>query len=112
MKIIKYINTFAITLPFLILITCSIFGDDAIYVSLFSTIITGIIQIILGLILLLKNPRNKFIQAYLISVILFFVLWYFNVSIYYIDFLTFILVPIPLILAIYLSVLIYRKKKS
>ena len=111
MKTIKYINTFAIILPFLIALAYFKYGIDAIIVSLYSTMITGFIQIVLGIILFINNPRNKFILAYLIAVILFFALWYFNVSIYYANFMTNFLIPIPLILAIYLSVIIYRRKQ-
>lgn len=112
MKIIKYINTFAITLPFLITSTYPIIGETAIYFSLYSTMITGLIQVILGIILLINNPKNKFIQFYIVAVILFFTGWYFNQNINYLDFISFILLPIPLILATYLSILIYRRKQS
>ena len=109
MKIIKYMNTFAIALPFLIALTYPIIEENAIFFSLYSTMVTGFIQVILGITLFLKNPKDKFFKAYLISVLLFFGLWYFNMNVYYVNFLTNFLIPIPLILAIYLSVLIYRK---
>lgn len=73
--------------------------------------ITGFIQAILGIILLINNPRNKFIQSYIVAVILFFAAWYFNQNINYLDFISFILLPIPPILATYLSILIYRRKQ-
>lgn len=110
MKIIKYMNSFAIALPFLIALTYPIIEENAIFLSLYSTMVTGFVQAILGITLFFKNPKDKFINAYLISVLLFFGLWYYNASINYVNFLTNFLLPIPLILAIYLSVLIYRRK--
>lgn len=111
MKTIKYINTFAISLPFLIAITYPIFEDSAIVFGLYSTMITGFLQVILGIIMLFKNPKNKSFQFYIAAVLLFFSLWYFNANIYYSDSLSVCLFSIPPILAIYLSVLIYKKEK-
>lgn len=111
MKIIKYINTFAIALPFLIALTYPIIEENAIFLSLYSTKVTGFVQVILGITLFFKNPKDKFFKAYLISLLLFFGLWYFNMNVYYVNFLTNFLLPIPLILAVYLSVLIYKRKQ-
>lgn len=53
---------------------------------------------------------NKTFQFY-IATLLFFCLWYFNVNIYYSNFLSVCLFSISFIHAIYLSVLIYKKEK-
>ena len=111
MKTIKYLNTIAIGLP-LVLTILSIIDISLIILAIYSTMITGAIQLLIGLIILIKEPRNKYIIAYFLVVIAFFSLWYFNVKIIYSDILTFTLFPIPLILAIYLSILIYKKDKS
>lgn len=114
MKIIKHINTFAIGLPLTLLLIGLIKddpGQNFIGYALFSTILTGLIQVLLGLFLWYKNPRSIHLRIYIISVILFFLLWYLNSLINYLDILTFILLPIPLILAIYLSIIIYTKKE-
>ena len=111
MKTIKYLNTIAIGIP-IILTVLSIIDNGLIILAIYSTIITGVIQVLLGLIILIKEPRNKYIIIYFLVVIAFFSLWYFNVKIIYSDLLTFTLFPIPLILAIYLSILIYKKEKS
>ena len=108
MKIIKYINTFAVGLPILIALL-SLINEKYISTALVSTMLTGFVQIVLGLLLLYNNPKNKNLQIYIAVVILFFTLWYFNMNIFYSDFLTFILYPIPLFLAIYISVIIYKK---
>jgi len=111
MKSLKITNSIAIGLPILLLSIGIIINDTAgnyIAYSLFSLIITGFIQIILGLILLFKNPKNIFYNIYILIVILFFALWYIDVKIYYSDILSIILFPIPIFLAIYLSILIYK----
>jgi hypothetical protein len=110
MKIIKYLNTIAIGIP-LILTILSIIDNGLIILAIYSTIITGAIQLLLGLIILTKEPHNKYIITYFFVVITFFSLWYFNVKIIYSDILTFTLFPIPLLLAIYISILIYKKEK-
>ena len=112
MKILKYINTFAIGLPILLLILGIIINDAAgnwIGLALFSTILTGLIQVLLGLFLLIKNIKNKYLNTYIIAVILFFLLTYLNVNIFYSDIFYFFLYPIPLILATYFSLIIYKK---
>ncbi|CAM4337358.1 hypothetical protein [Flavobacterium terrigena] len=112
MKTLKYINTFAIGFPITLLLIGIIINDAAgnwIGFALFSTMLTGLIQVLLGLFLLYKNPKNKHLRIYIISVILFFLLWFINAQINYLNIITFILFPIPLILATYLSLIIYKK---
>jgi len=108
MKAIKYINTFAIALPFVIAITYPIFKENAIILALLSTMVTGFLQVCTGIKMLADNPKNKTLQMYIYGVVFFFGLWLMNHIIGYNDFLTYILVPIPLILAIYLSLFIYK----
>ena len=110
MKTIKYLNTIAIGIP-LILTILSIIDNGLIILAVYSTMITGAIQVLLGLIILINELRNKYVLLYFSVVIIFFALWYFNVKIIYSDLITFTLFPIPLLLAIYLSVLIYKKEK-
>ncbi|RUT70498.1 hypothetical protein D0817_11855 [Flavobacterium cupreum] len=110
MKIIKYINTFAIALPFLIVATYPIYKEGALIFAIISTMATGFLQFSLGIKMLIDNPGNKNLQLYIAGVVAFFALWLINVLISYNDFINFILFPIPLILAIYLSLLIYKKE--
>jgi hypothetical protein len=111
MKTIKNLNTLAIFLPFIILITYPIYEEVSIFYALYSTMITGFIQVILGLTMIIKEPKNKFLIAYLLSVIIFFLLWYYNIKINYSDNLSVFLFTIPPSLAIYLSVVIYKATK-
>ncbi|KFF05320.1 hypothetical protein [Flavobacterium reichenbachii] len=110
MKIIKNINTFAIALPFAIAIIYPIFEGALVFAAL-STMATGFIQFSLGVKMLVDNPKNKDLQIYMSGVVIFFGLWYVNNLIDYKDFLTYILFPVPLILAIYLSLIIYKKEQ-
>lgn len=72
---------------------------------------TGFLQVVLGIILLIENRKNWFFVSYIFMVILFFALWFININIFYSDILSIILYPFPFALAIYLSILIYKRKK-
>ncbi|OOV18272.1 hypothetical protein [Flavobacterium sp. LM4] len=107
MKTIKRINTIAILIPFVIAITYPFF-KYALLIALLSTMVTGFLQFCIGVKMLADNPKNKNLKMYIYGVAFFFGLWLMNHIIDYNHFLTYILVPIPLILAIYLSLLIYK----
>ena len=109
MKIIKYINTFAISLPFLILLTWPFFEEGAVIFALLSTMLTGLFQFSLAIKMLFDNPSDKELQYYTIGVFSFFLLWLVNHLIGYNNFITYLLCPAPLLLAIYLSTIIYKK---
>ena len=109
MNLIKALNTIAIAIPLLILITYPIFKESSLLFGLLSTMITGLIQVIIGLKLLFDKPKDRHIQTYIGAAIGFFTLWFINFQIGYNNIITYILLPIPLILAIYLSTLIYKK---
>lgn len=109
MKTIKYINTFAIGLPFLIIILAYPFLEQrALLFGLLSTMATGFIQFCIGVKMLFDNPRSKSLLAYILGVALFFILWLLNENMSYND-MSYYLFPIPLLLAIYLSIIIYKK---
>ena len=74
--------------------------------------LTGFVQVIIGLKMLIDEPKDRKLKVYIGSVILFFLLWYLiaNTSfdteeIYYFLFL------IPIFLASFLSYIIYKKIK-
>lgn len=110
MKMLKILNTVAIGIP-IVLAFLGIFDEGMLMFALVSTMATGFIQVALGIILLMKNPENWYFINYILIVILFFGLWYFNVNIYFSNILTYILFPVPLLLVIYLSILIYKREK-
>ncbi|MBF03812.1 MAG: hypothetical protein CMP76_11000 [Flavobacterium sp.] len=109
MKTIKYWNTFAIGLP-IILLFLGCLDEVFLFYAAISTMLTGLIQIVLGLKMLFEDPSNKSLQLYAGSVGLFFFTWIINARFNYIDIITYILLPIPFILTVYLSVIIYNTK--
>lgn len=113
MKTIKYINTFVVSLPLLLIIFGYLINDSAgnyFGYGLFSILLTGFAQILIGLYRLFTTPNRIYYIIYFALVILFFSVWYLNVKLNYINTITFILLPIPAILAIYMSILIYKEK--
>ena len=110
MKTIKKINTFAIALPFIIAVF-AISNENLLIIALLSTMATGFIQVLISLYLLVQEPRNKYLQIYLVIVILFFGLWFINANYHYSDELIFLLFALPVVLAIYLSIIIYKNLK-
>jgi hypothetical protein len=111
MRTIKHLNTFAIGLPFIILMSYPIFKESALFYSLLSTMATGFIQVILGLYMLFNYPNDRKLQFYIGSVATFFTLWFINDYIDYHDVLTLILFFIPPLLAFDLTFIIYKKAK-
>jgi hypothetical protein len=109
MKIIRNLNLFAIGLPITILITYPIFKEGALVFALLSSILTGFIQVIIGLVLIFSEPSNRFLQIYIVSVIAFFAIWYINAQIGYNSIVNYCLFPIPILLAIYLTIIIHKK---
>ncbi len=112
MRELKNLNTLAILLPTLILITYPIFKEGSLVWVAISLIITGFIQVLIGIYFWSLHIKNIYINIYLIAVVLFFSTWYYNSSIDYNDTITKILVGVPPVLAIYLSVIIYTKKET
>ncbi|MFN4028026.1 MULTISPECIES: hypothetical protein [Flavobacterium] len=112
MKTIKSLNAFAVGLPFFILITYPFFSESSLIYSILSTMITGFIQVVLGLYLLFNEPKNSKLQLYIAAVVSFFSLWFINAQIGYYDALTFILFGIPALLAFYLTYIIHQKAKQ
>jgi hypothetical protein len=111
MKNIFKLNLFFVGLPFFI---CFLGIIDPVFVmcGLLSTIAIGIFQVVFGIQMLIDEPQDKGLQVYISSVILFFLVWFINVQMLSCDFLYLILMFIPGILAIYFSILIYKKQKS
>ena len=104
------LNTFAIALPFAILITYPVIKENAFLFALLSTMLTGFLQFSIGVKMLVDNPQRLSLQIYMIGVVLFFLLWLVNHLIDYNDIITYLLFPSPLMLAIYLSIIIYKKQ--
>ena len=74
MKYLIRLNTIAILLPFLI----AMFGfidESIILIALLSTMLTGIIQVIIGIIYAFLFPKKLLIKVYLFLVAFFLISW-------------------------------------
>lgn len=111
MRDLKITNTIAILIP-LALLVIGFIEEGFFYLAAYSTILTGLIQITIGLIYWKKHRENPYIKIYFILVIAFFSLWYYNENINYINTLTWALIYSPLALCIYVSIIIYSTKQK
>lgn len=111
MKNLKTTNSIAIAIP-LLLIILGLVNPFGYYLAAYSTMLTGLLQIIIGLIFYYKYNESIHIKLYLLLVVIFFSLWYYNTNVNYIDALTWPLIFTPLFLCIYLSIIIYSKKEK
>lgn len=112
MKLIYRINIFAIGLPILLGLI-GIFFDIFLFYALISLMLTGLIQVLLGVYLFVNNPKDTNLKIYLGTVMAYFSSWFFieNSDLDLGNF-TFIFFTIPALLAIYLTVIIFKKMKS
>lgn len=102
MKGLKVLNTIALALP-ICLAVLGIFDEDYLLTALLSTMVTGFMQVVIGLLFWLEFRNNRYIQLYFLVVIAFFILlfskvtndWYWC---------------LPPLLSVYLSIIIYTKK--
>jgi len=101
MKAIKNLNTIALSIP-LFIAFFSIFERGLLALALLSTMVTGLIQVILAFKYWKENPKNVFIKIYffIVSVFFFFLCFFDESWIWY----------LPPILCLYLSILIYTNE--
>jgi hypothetical protein len=111
MRNLKLTNSIALFIP-LSLIFIGLISPIGFYLSAYSMMITGLLQIIIGIIFWIKHKENIHIKVYFLLVATFFSLWYYNVNINYIDALTWPLIFTPLALCIYISAIIYSQKEK
>ena len=80
MKFLVGLNLFAIGLP-LVLALLSIKDGDFLQEALLSTMVTGALQVIIALILLVRNTNDKRLYFYFGITITFFIVWLgFNIN--------------------------------
>jgi hypothetical protein len=111
MKTLHRLNCFFVGLPIALGLIGIIF-NDLFFLALLSTMITGLGQLLLGLFLLIKEPKNKFLHFYFLGVFLFFGLCYFNDKFRLEDSISLILFSLPTFLVMYLTIIIYKKSKT
>lgn len=109
MKNVHKLNITVVSLP-IILALFGIVDTSFLFFALISTILTGFVQVIIGLTMFINKPKNKSLRIYILSVIIYFSLW-FGISSSEItsDKINYLLVVIPILLAIFLSYIIYKK---
>ena len=108
MKTINYINSFLLGIPIILFLLAFLKIIDLTVFGLLSIILLGLFQIIISGYLLFHEPQNKYLQLYIVGVVFYFVMIYidpFSSD----DFKTYFGIGIPIILAFYLSILIYKK---
>ena len=111
MENLKLTNSIAIIIP-LFLGVLGIVEPISLYFAAYSTMLTGLLQIIVGIFFWKNHKGNIHIKIYFLLVTSFFSLWYYNVNINYIDTLTWPLIFTPLVLCIYISSIIYSQKEK
>ncbi|MFB9107909.1 hypothetical protein [Flavobacterium gyeonganense] len=112
MKILNYMNIFLVGISIILIalgfITKESSGNLIGYGLMFTPII-GLFQVVSGVSLLFYDPKDNMLKWYLSGVCLFFFCWICNSNIIYMPILEFTQFALPPILAIYFSVLIYKK---
>jgi uncharacterized membrane protein len=108
MKILNYLNCFFVGIP-TILCLIGILNDNFLFFGLLSTIITGLFQVTIGLKMLVDEPNNKSLVNYIIGVVAFFILWFISSVIDFQNTMFYILISTPPVLALFLSIIIYKK---
>lgn len=108
-------NIFKLNLAFIgfPIVLCS-FGliiEGMLVIGLLSTVLTGIFQVVFGINMLIDEPKDINLRIYIVLVLLFFILWYIMNALYS-EYLIFLLFAMPSLLAIYFSIILYRKTKD
>lgn len=109
MKNLFKLNLFFVGMPITICLL-GFFNEAFLFWGLLSTILTGLFQLIIGFAMLIDEPKNKYLQIYILVVIAFFLIWYLNSLIGYNNLITYFLFAVPPILAFYLTFIIYKKR--
>lgn len=107
MKKYQFINAFAIGLPVTLALIGSMF-ETFLFFAMVATALTGLIQLILGTVFWIQNPKNKLIPFYFAAVVLFFIVL---ASSFDSELMTF-LYAVPVLLAIYLTIILHLPKKE
>ena len=112
MKAINYLNYFFVGIPVLLILIGVFCSGELACCGLLSTMLTGLFQLIFGIKMLIDEPNDKNLQHYICGVIFFFLLWLINALVLSWEFIYFILSIIPPILAIYFSMITYKKAQQ
>jgi hypothetical protein len=106
MKALKVLNTIAIGIPISFALL-SLINDSYLMTALVSTMATGALQVVTGLLFWQEFPKNRYVKIYLLGVLFFFSCLAFSI-------LSDLIWCLPPTLCLYLSILVYslKSKKS
>ncbi|WP_026704385.1 hypothetical protein [Flavobacterium soli] len=99
MNALQKINIIGLSIPLIVYLIGFIIREDLLILALLSTMITGLIQLVIGLKLLENYSKHPLLQLYFVVVVLFFILWFTT----YWDFLW----VLPVALAIYMTYILH-----
>lgn len=113
MKNINYLNYFFVGVPAILFSIDFIdpqHSPSVFYaIGLLFSILTGLFQITIGGSMLMDEPKDKSLQLYIYGVILYFILICINPYLPKHDFKIYFFVALPVLLAIHLTIIIYKK---
>ena len=112
MKAINYLNYFFVGIPAIIFLLAFLQIIDIIVFGLLFSILTGLFQVTIAGCMLLDEPHNKSLQWYIIGVLLFFIMICINPYLPKHDFKIYFFYAIPAILALHLTLIIYKKAQK
>ncbi|WP_438965885.1 hypothetical protein [Flavobacterium sp.] len=101
---LKALNTIALFIPIFIGLL-GLMAEGLFILAALSTMVTGLIQVVLGILYWIKFPKSISIKIYFLIVIIFFLLLFSKIADNWIWFL-------PPILCLYLSILVYSLKEN
>lgn len=108
MKTINYFNYFFVGVPIFFCLM-AIINIGFLSYAMLSLLLTGIFQITIGIKMLVNEPQDKNLQTYAASILLFFITLIVICKMELYDLLNYILFGIPPLIAIFLSIVIYKK---
>ncbi|MEO8535830.1 MAG: hypothetical protein ABI441_18885 [Flavobacterium sp.] len=108
MKNLNYLNYFFVGLPIVFCLIATI-NIGFLSFAMLSTILTGLFQVVIGTKMIIDEPQDRNLQIYIISVVLFFSALIIISKMELHNFLNYFLFGVPPVIAIFLSVIIYKK---
>ncbi len=106
------LNLFFVGIPIILGLLGYFFDEALIYWALISTILTGLVQLIIGFGMYFDEPKDKLLRWYVILVVFFFSSWILSGLLKdSFDIMKF-LIFLPPFLAFYLTFIIYKKRNQ
>ena len=109
MKNINYMNYFFVGIPAIIFLLAFLEIIDLIVFALLFSILTGLFQVTIGGCMLMDEPQDKNLQFYIIGVVFYFIMVCVSPYLPKGDFKTYFFLGLPAVLALHLTLIIYKK---